>query len=298
MNIATHLKFERLIPTIPALNGDQVVTASRQNSTSDFKAAFQPGIRRTLPTRRHMLAVSGALVLSTSGIREAKAIDPVLIIPGIVAGLFGIWTVLRSEHLAREQHLQSMEMQALNARIAQQQVDSQRDGIDVQLVLALIQAGQQLSPAMLARFPVLQNTAFDLRGAKLTKGLTQNCDGNATNLSVQAGDVAVSRAGFGGTLNPGETEGLAGVMNYTRESVVPIPVGSFQTVGDYKTERAREMISAKRKTNADNISLVGSRVYTRAKRPGAAPVDMESYAIVDRSKRYNGLSVVEFEFIA
>ena len=149
------------------------------------------------PNRRNVLNGTGALVLSASGIREAKAIDPVLIIPGIVAGLFGIWTVLRGEQLAREQHAQNMQVQMLNARIAQQQVDAQREGIDIQLITALIQAGQQLSPAILARFPVLQNTAFDLRGAKLTKGLTQNCDGNSSALGLQAGDVAVSRAAAG-----------------------------------------------------------------------------------------------------
>ena len=296
MTTSNHPKVAHLIATIPALSRAEADNAELENLADNFRNAAPPNAQRRLPTRRHLLAGAGALVLSTSGIQEAKA-NPVLIIPGIVTGLFGIWTVLRGEQLAREQHAQSMQMQALNARIAQQQIDAQREGIDVQLVLALIQAGQQLSPAVLARFPVLQNTAFDLRGARFTKGLTQNCDGNSTNLSVQAGDVAVSRAGFGGTLNPGETAGLAGVMQFTRESVVPIPVSDFQSVGDFKTERARELISTKRKTHAENISLIGSRLYTRAKRPGDGAVDMESYAIVDRSKRHNGSAAVEFEFI-
>lgn len=290
-------KFAQLIPTVPAWSCDEINNVACKNPAGHFCEPYSINVQRTLPNRRHLLAGIGALVLSTAGIREARA-NPVLIIPGLVAGLFGIWTVMRGEQLAREQHAQTMQMQALNARIAQQQVDAQREGIDISLITALIQAGQQLSPAIMARFPVLQNTAFDLRGVKLTQGLTQNCDGNSTALGVQAGDVAVSRAGIGGTLNPGETQGLAGVMQLTRESVVPIPVGDFQTVGDYKTERARELISAKRKTNAENISIIGSRLYTRAKRPGAAPVDMESYAIVDRSKGYNGSSVVSFEFMA
>ena len=296
MKNANHLKFAQLIPTIPAISSEQTATTSRQNAMGSVSEAVQPNVQRSLPNRRHLLAGAGVVVLSTVGIRDAKA-NPVLIIPGLVAGLFGIWTVMRGEQLAREQHAQTMQMQALNARIAQQQVDAQREGIDIGLITALIQAGEQLSPAILARFPVLQNTAYDLRGVKLTKGLAKNCDGNSTALGLQAGDVAVSRAGFGGTLNPGETAGLAGVMQFTRESVVPIPLSDFQIVGDFKTERARELISAKRKTNAENISLIGSRVYTRAKSPGAAPVDMESYAILDRSKRFNGSSVVEFEFV-